>query len=481
MWRWEQETFEIVNKGHFHMTNPGPLHAPVHTSCFRYDDDLHLILETRAPAEAKSTAEVHPRGTLRTKKETVELKNVADMHAVATGVFSTSYRIHHNIETGQSELIEKAHINQLEAVLQPNVLPAYTIDWIANLRDRFHWPDSIDIKNETTQTTRIGSLDEAITRIGSETRKSGTQGAVKLKVDGVQIYLCALRLEYSESLISPGCIIYYGKPDERFRKKVQVAISFALGTYLVDLGSTLYSEDWHIVSFKSHSAYSIDRKAFSLPVLPPVPLGVRWQNEITREALDRLVNAIFKNYESLNFEHVSWAYWHALCATPHIAPVHFGAAIETLLRGYVAMRPERFSSKIIPGKATWKGFSAAVEQVIAELEIPDANKQALIKNLGNLNRVNIRDLMNAVSNDLGIKLGDDEWQAWDRRNDAAHGMELKVGEELALIQDVKLLKIIFHRLLLRIVGGCASYIDYASLDFPIRGLDTPVPPIGFSA
>jgi len=37
--------------------------------------------------------------------------------------------------------------------------------------------------------------------------------------------------------VKPGCIIYVGNPDEEFRKKVRTAISFALGVYLVDLGS----------------------------------------------------------------------------------------------------------------------------------------------------------------------------------------------------------------------------------------------------
>ena len=473
---WQQETFEIANEGHFRVTDPGPLHAPVLTFKFRYDEDLHLILETRAPSDAKSTGEKYPPGTVRANTEAIALKNGAGMHAVATGIFSTNVRTHYNFETGQSELIEKVHINQLEAVLQANVVAAYTIDWIANLRNRFHWPDSLDIEIETTETTTIGPRDGAITRTGSESRKSGTQGCVRLEVDGIPIYLCALGLQYPDSLISPGCIIYYGNPDEQLRKKLRAAISFALGVYLVDLGSTVYSKDWHIISFKSHSAYSIDRKAFRLPVLPPAPLGGRSRDEITRGALERLISAIFHKHEELNFEHLSWAYWHALCATPHIAPVHFGAAIEMLIRRYVATRPERFSSKVIASNVIWRDISAAVGQLIAELNIPEANKRALTANIGGLNRVHFRDLMNAVLGDIDIKLGGDEQRAWERRNDAAHGMEMDAGEELALIRDVKLLKIIFHRLLLRITDGCVSYADYASLNFPIRSLETPVPP-----
>jgi hypothetical protein len=73
-----------------------------------------------------------------------------------------------------------------------------------------------------------------------------------------------------------------------------------------------------------------------------------------------MVNALYAKYDSLNFGVVSWAYWHALTATPHIAAVHFGAALESLRRAYF------HSSSTLPVKnvvdeVTWEKIRTALE------------------------------------------------------------------------------------------------------------------------
>ena len=228
----------------------------------------------------------------------------------------------------------------------------YAIDWVENLpTSPFVWPDFVETKIETATTRRFGVGTDGITLFGTDLGKSSSRTAAKIVVAGTEIYVCALRRRDNDDLVKPGRIIYVGNPDEEFRKKVRIAVSFALGVYLVDLGSLVYSKDWEIISFKSRSAYSIDRKVLDLVVLPPAPMGARWQHEIDRVPSTRLVNAIFHNYEALDFGNLSWAYWRALCATPHIASVHFGAAIEMLLRQYAATKPDQFprgSSRTAP-------------------------------------------------------------------------------------------------------------------------------------
>jgi hypothetical protein len=79
------------------------------------------------------------------------------------------------------------------------------------------------------------------------------------------------------------------------------------------------------VSFKPVSPYTIDGRVFDLPVMPPAPLSARSYHEISRFA-----SALFAAYDEINFGDLNWGFWHARCATPHIAPVHFGAIIEAL-------------------------------------------------------------------------------------------------------------------------------------------------------
>lgn len=473
---WEHEfAVSFINDGHFYVTAPGPLRAPVKDFSIRRNEGLELIIETRCPPDAKSTEPERPPGTVRLNVESVELENIGGMKAKLQGVIPYRFRTTDNYRTGDSELTEEAQIHEISAVVQGGQA-RYTIDWVENLPTRpFHWPGSIDTKTEILTTRKVGIGDDVITLFSKQIEQSGANHAVKIAVGGVDIYLCALERKDGSELKKPGCILYAGTPDDPFRKKVRTAVSLALNVYLVELGNTAYDKDWNPTSFMARSAYSIDGKVLDLPVLPPARLGGRWQNEIDSVYLMRLVNAVFHNYETLDFGNLSWAYWHALCATPHIAAVHFGAAIELLIRRYAATKPGQFPQKIIDDGEVWKTFHAHVDELISKVEIPEEKKNALRKNVGGLNRVHQRDIMEAVLKDIGIAPGLDERQAWRRRNDAAHGIAMETGEELETIRDIKLLKVMFHRMVLRIINGADTYRDYATQGFPIRKLADPVP------
>jgi hypothetical protein len=69
---------------------------------------------------------------------------------------------------------------------------------------------------------------------------------------------------------------------------------------------------------------------------------------------------------------------------------------------------------------------------------------------------------------MGMELSIDEDAAWSRRNSAAHGMPIPEGEELSAIRDMKLLRGLFHRMLLRISNAADVYVDYASANHPHR-------------
>ncbi len=353
---WDHEfAVWFINEGHFRVTDPGPLRAPVLDLSLRRDEALDLILETRVAPDAKSTAPEHPSGTVRITTECACLENIGGVKVRLTGVLPYRVRTSISHRTGQDEHVEEAKIHALEAMVRGGTDARYTIDWLENLPiSPFVWPDFVKTKIETATTRKFGVGDDGITLFSTDAGKSSSRTAAKIVVAGTEIYVCALRRSDNDDLVKPGCIIYVGNPDEEFRKKVRTAISFTLGVYLVDLGSAVYSKDWEIISFKFRSAYSIDRKVLDLAVLPPAPMGARWQNEIDRVPFARLVNTLFHNYKALDFGNLSWAYWHALCATPHIASVHFGAAIEMLLRQYAAMKPDQFPRGIIADRAIWK-------------------------------------------------------------------------------------------------------------------------------
>jgi hypothetical protein len=246
-----------------------------------------------------------------------------------------------------------------------------------------------------------------------------------------------------------------------------------LGNYLVYLGCSIFDADWNTIRFKSVSAYSIGKRVFDLPVMPPAPLGFTYQREITSACVSRMVNGIYCQYDSLKVGTLCWAYWHALCATMHIAAAHFGAAIEALIRNFVEARSTEFETKLVPDHDEWRSLCKEIQQVITRLAVPDETKRILISKLGSLNETPRSVLMNRALDGLDIQLSEAERHAWRRRDYAAHGIEIKEEDQLKVIQQTKLLQRMFHRLFLKVTDGSDIYNDYCSLGFPIRKLSDP--------
>jgi hypothetical protein len=105
--------------------------------------------------------------------------------------------------------------------------------------------------------------------------------------------------------------------------------------------------------------------------MPLAPLSDRnFQHDLGRTKLTRMVNALFSAYEVLDLGNLSWAYWHARAATVHIAPAHFGAAIEALQRAYIKSRPDTIATTVL-ARPKWEELTAAIACTIAGATIPD--------------------------------------------------------------------------------------------------------------
>jgi hypothetical protein len=157
-----------------------------------------------------------------------------------------------------------------------------------------------------------------------------------------------------------------------------------------------------------------------------------------------------------------------------IAPAHFGAAIEALQNAYIKRTPGVVAESWAP-RAVWKLLRSNMAATIDDAEISEQAKAAMKVKLATFNTVDQRLRLKAVMGATGLQLGDDEDAAWRRRNKAAHGTPVPEGEELAVIRDMKLLKGLFARLLLRITDAADQYIDYTSPHFEYRSLASAPP------
>ena len=230
------------------------------------------------------------------------------------------------------------------------------------------------------------------------------------------------------------------------------------------------------MSTLARSAYSLRRHAFDIETLQLAPLGDRFLNELGASQLTRAIQAFVTAFNPLDLANLHWAFWHACAATPHIAPAHFGAAIEGLQSAYTKANP----GKVREGWATrdeWKMLKTALSDAIDCADVSVEAKAALKNKLPTFNGIDQRQRLKDIMAVLNLELGEDEDAAWRRRNKAAHGTPISQGQEVAAIRDMKLLRGLFQRLLLRITNAADKYIDYASPDHEYRPLRQAPPTI----
>jgi hypothetical protein len=479
MTAWQWESFEsYTNSNVFEVVNAGPLLSPIRNFTITRNDKLDLILETLVVGNPQSSsAPVHPVGTVRLTTETVEFAGHGGISCVAHGVLPFSEGKTWNAEHVE-QTTQKAKVHSLTARLRNAVPPAYTIDWLENVdRASGVWTGSVvSDKQETIHTRTMGNGAGAIELSSRDiTRQMGSMSALEMVINGGRLYLCASDLSFSKGCKKPGYIFYVGNPDDAVRKKVREVLSFCLGNYLVYLGSTALCENAEIVTFSAVSPPSIGR-VFEIVVLPPAPLGDKYQQQVDPQALSRMANAVYSHYDELRFGGFSWAYWHAMCAPVHMAAAHFGAAIEAVQDAYVKSHPAKFETKLITDKAKWESLSETFLTAIADAGLdPFISTILTNKVASNLNQMPRSVTSEKLLAEIGITLSRVENAAWKRRHVAAHGSELDLDSIIPTIRETKLLKIILHRIVLKITGASDRYHDDDTIGHSIRKVTDPVP------
>lgn len=485
MINWQWESFErYTNSEYFDVTDAGPLLSPVQTFKITRDCKLNLLLECVVVGDAQpSSAPVHPNGAMQLTTKKVEFAGHDGMCLTARGVlpFSKSETHISKSETHITDLVkkttQKAHVHSLAAKLRNDVIPAYTIDWLANLdRGKYVWQGAfIREKRETVDTITLGCGARAI-ELSARALSSCSMNSsgLELSIDDFRLFIFGCESNVAKGVERPGYIFYDGAPSDEVRTKIRQVLSFCLGNYLVYLGSTKLSKNSEIVAFSAMSPPSIGRIS-EIPVVPPAVLGDG--NIAEPKVVDRMANAIYMRYDELRFNSFSWAYWHAMCAPVHMAAGHFGAAIEALQNAYMKAHPKKFSHKLVADKEKWKSLKEALLKTIDKAKLNDTVSTILKNKVKfNLNQTPAGALSEQMLAEIGITLGQVEDAAWKRRNQAAHGNEIDTDSVIPTIMETKLLKIILHRMVLKITCASDFYYDDYTIGHAIRKVTDSVPP-----
>ncbi len=472
---WQQECFEeYVNPRQLDVEDAGPLLSPIRDFSIVRNEKLALILEILAgdTRQQKHTFSF-PAGTVRLPEEKVEFTGRAGMRCTAHGVSCYSQKESWTAEQGK-QIRQRAKVQSLTALIRPDGVGFYTIDWLENLdTDSGIWMGAfIEDQQQMTITRTIDGVG-GIKFTHGKTTNTLSKCVLEMVVGGVRLYLCGSEKGLSKESKRPGHIVYFGTPDDETRRRIREVLSFCLGNYLIYLGSTTLGEKSELIGLSAVSPPSIGRIS-EVVSLPPAPLGDMYQNEVNQQTVGRMAGAIYAHYDELQFGSFSWAYWHAMCAPVHMAAAHFGAALEALHSAYMNAHATRFSRVLIPA-TEWNSLKARFLAAIDDTELDSSTRGILVNRVkSNLNQTPSGVLWEKMFAEIGIALGDVETAAWKRRNLAAHGRPVDNESAIPTIRETKLLKIILHRVVLKITGASDRYHDDYTLGHAVRKITDPI-------
>lgn len=421
-----------------------------------------------------TSAQVVPAGTIRLATELVKFEGKFGGAATARGVtpHALNATMRPNPTETQRKEVSAVHSVSWETSLASD--PHYTIEWLENMSGSFIWPNIFDIKkNDGKQLTLRG--DNVDITMSSSIESSGMhRSCAHLSVDGFDFFVGKSEKPAPKNLKSPGFIVYKGTPSNALREKIRDCLSFSLGTYLIHLGHTCFDEHWNPVSFEAVSAHTMHGGAFRLHTLPPAPLGNSYQREISRLILEKMLISLIAIYDDYNLRSVFWAYWHAIAAPAHIASVHFGAAIESLQRKHSLHQPTTFNTTVLD-KNSWDDLSKKIIDFVESSNGTNEEKTIIKNKVLGLNHAPQGVVMNRFIDSLKMELGPIELSAWNKRNRAAHGSEIREDKYIEVIRENKALMILMNRIILAISGAADLYHDYYTIGHPLSRLSRPIP------
>jgi hypothetical protein len=468
---WEFFESEVTADAYV-VADHGTLFGPVTGFTLRRDEDLNLMLDTLSASDSTSSAIERPAGSVYISTAEVKFEGRFGAGVTASGVIPRIV-----LNTASKNPAEaKKQISSLHTVRwnrQSAGEPRYVIEWVENMSGPFVWPHSDDITETGEKRRRLhGPRGEVILSTPIH-GMSSSRSCVQLVIEGIKLFVGVSRAEL-QHIAKPGFILYQGTPELQTRSKIRDCLSFCLGDFLIYLGDTTFDAEWEPIAFHAQSGHALVKEAPRLTTMPPAPLGLRWEFEITPELLGKMASALYRIYDVYGLQSTLWSYWHALAAPVHMTAAHFGAAIEALQKAYFKASRSEAGRRIVADEQVWKDLYGKIGACIAEADLSHEAKKILMNKAQNLNFAPQSVMMERFFSALGLDMGALEREVWRNRNRAAHGGGADSDNGLRLIRENKVLLIMMNRILLALGSGATHYYDYYNLGRPTMQLARPI-------
>lgn len=391
-----------------------------------------------------------------------------------------AFTVHHTKFRGQKfeHFSQDVFLNSIEEIL---------VDTESNSLYEYYLSQRLDVffprRTSRKQTNNYFKNREDQTKEGAEpnfTDNSSGWSSDYMKIQTANFdFIIQKDNDYSPNW-ADGIIIEYGNdfreiPPVEIRIAVAEVVSFALGTHLLNIGTTELNSDNSVLCRKASSPWGNDviikcRQS----AMPPINIFGHRNKEIVENEITTLVNRYLAIYKDLDLSGILWRLWISRMTPIGTNLPILSSALESLASNYLDIN----SLKYKYSKDEKKRFNSIIDPITLNLETELDGfefKTRLLNKLKNPYHKGVGETLSEFFNQIGIEDHKKtiEYEAIQARNKMAHGNVIKETTDLSkLIRISRAYESLFNRALLIVLGYEGGYIDYYSDPFTERSLSS---------
>lgn len=468
IWKWDPFE-ELLCKSQLRVEeNEFNLPNDVNLSLKR-DSDYKINLDATGPARQSDPTRKPPLGTIYRNDSQMLLKshlgNIS-LHSVHHSHSNTSISRH-------STTTDTFSIEKICFTSNSDRLPEYTVEHVANLPGHYIWPDSNDFSSKTHNLLKFGALPDLEISSGASS-KSASYSCLHIKINDEDVIIG--KEKNAQEVENSGYIFYRGHPSEELRRLIRDALSFAFGVPIIHFGHTSFTFSGSIITLEAITPHTMGGRAWKSSGLPPAPITSMngSSNQLDKLLMQRIVQGFVSNSSKYNIAQIPWRLWYAEAAAYFMKPAYYGALIEGIQKAFLDDNSNNIDRTII-SKATFKRHRKIIEKHIKKVCDSELEIKLLTDKLNNSNVAPQKILASRFFSHLGLSLGTLENDAWNKRNDAAHGNSIAEDNVIKYMRDTKILRIILNRIILHLTYASDFYVDGYTIGHAVRLLSDHIP------
>ena len=249
--------------------------------------------------------------------------------------------------------------------------------------------------------------------------------------------------------------------DNQLRKNIENIISLIFGRKLIKIAESYY--DYNGNKVKEIIFNPFLNQKFNIKNICKVGdnfiIPIQYHSRDIELIISNLINSFIEKSDKIDFSSMLVNYWNSLFLPPESKIILLAASLESIKNKWFKSQNLK-SKEVIINKSLYKILIKDFKEIFLLIfsECP-----LLVNNFNHINKRSIRKGFEIFFEEIGIEMGDIEFDALKARNNPAHGNDIDTETFSNLIIYTDVYQIIINRVILTLLDYDGLYLIHNSV------------------